>query len=334
MFDIIGDIHGHSDKLKQLLLKLGYKKKGNSFSHPTRKVCFLGDFIDRGEGILEVLTIVREMIDDGNAYAVMGNHEYYFLAYHLFSKKYNDHCLPHHHSRSRQLQKTLLAFNSMPKAQWEEWGSWFYNLPLYLEFEQFRIAHAFWHESSIEILKTLSCMKEGRWLTPEAIELTSHFVDKATSVEKKAIEMIVKGPEYALEKEFHFYDPENNLRESARIFWWRLSQDNTLPSSLSDNEMATFLLNNILHLPKDDKYREHFIQSFQQHIDLETLPSYSTTEKIFFFGHYWFKHQANVPKILQTNTACLDYSVARNGYLMAYRYDDEIKLLEEKFVWV
>ena len=48
MYDIIGDIHGHADTLIQLLQKLGYKKnKQGAFQHPTRKVFFVGDFIDR-----------------------------------------------------------------------------------------------------------------------------------------------------------------------------------------------------------------------------------------------------------------------------------------------
>jgi hypothetical protein len=43
MTDIIGDIHGHADKLEALLIKLGYSKSGNGFSHPERKVLFVGD---------------------------------------------------------------------------------------------------------------------------------------------------------------------------------------------------------------------------------------------------------------------------------------------------
>jgi hypothetical protein len=45
-YDLIGDIHGHHDKLTALLTKLGYRPHGESFRHPhTRKAnneqCYL-----------------------------------------------------------------------------------------------------------------------------------------------------------------------------------------------------------------------------------------------------------------------------------------------------
>ena len=82
MYDLIGDIHGHADELMQLLEALGYKKAQGSYRHPDRKVIFLGDFIDRGPKIWQVLEIVRPMIEEGKALAVMGNHELNALAYH------------------------------------------------------------------------------------------------------------------------------------------------------------------------------------------------------------------------------------------------------------
>lgn len=57
MYDFIGDTHGHADELEQLLVKLGYQKNEDIYSNPTRKVFFLGDFIDRGPQIKETLQI-------------------------------------------------------------------------------------------------------------------------------------------------------------------------------------------------------------------------------------------------------------------------------------
>ena len=76
MYDFVGDIHGHSDELQQLLIKLAYQKIDGGYSHTTRKVFFLGDFIDRGPKIRETLEIAKAMTDSGNAVAIMGNHEY------------------------------------------------------------------------------------------------------------------------------------------------------------------------------------------------------------------------------------------------------------------
>lgn len=82
MYDLIGDIHGHAAELVQLLNALGYQKSHGVHGHPERKVILLGDFIDRGPQIRQVLEIVRPMVEEGKALAVMGNHELNALAYH------------------------------------------------------------------------------------------------------------------------------------------------------------------------------------------------------------------------------------------------------------
>ena len=49
MIDFIGDIHGHATELRALLKKLGYEEHAGAFRYPggSRKVVFLGDYIDR-----------------------------------------------------------------------------------------------------------------------------------------------------------------------------------------------------------------------------------------------------------------------------------------------
>ena len=76
MYDIIGDIHGHAEPLKRLLRKMGYQEADGVWQHSSRKVIFVGDYIDRGPAIRETLQIVKSMTDSGHAIALMGNHEY------------------------------------------------------------------------------------------------------------------------------------------------------------------------------------------------------------------------------------------------------------------
>lgn len=47
-----------------------------------RSRVFAGDFIDRGPQITDVLGIVRTMVDEGDALAVIGNHEFNAIAFH------------------------------------------------------------------------------------------------------------------------------------------------------------------------------------------------------------------------------------------------------------
>ena len=102
-FDIIGDLHGCCDELEALLALLGYVPVqgtvpisvsaemglspspaaqvdllwGNrSFRHPAgRKAVFLGDLVDRGPRILDTLRLARNMVVDGAALCVPGNHD-------------------------------------------------------------------------------------------------------------------------------------------------------------------------------------------------------------------------------------------------------------------
>ncbi|MCY3722954.1 MAG: polynucleotide kinase-phosphatase [Candidatus Poribacteria bacterium] len=80
-FDIIGDIHGCFDELVQLLKELGYEistqSDGETIVEPPqgRKAIFVGDFVDRGPKVAEVLRLVIGMQKTGAAICVPGNHD-------------------------------------------------------------------------------------------------------------------------------------------------------------------------------------------------------------------------------------------------------------------
>jgi protein phosphatase len=75
-FDIIGDVHGCYDELLLLLDKLGYQVDGEHATPPAgRKAVFLGDLVDRGPKILQVLRLVMNMVAAGTALCVPGNHD-------------------------------------------------------------------------------------------------------------------------------------------------------------------------------------------------------------------------------------------------------------------
>jgi len=84
-FDIIGDVHGCFDELVDLLTNLGYsiEKQANGDGAPAytaqppegRKAIFLGDLVDRGPKIPEVLKLAMSMVAAGTALCVPGNHD-------------------------------------------------------------------------------------------------------------------------------------------------------------------------------------------------------------------------------------------------------------------
>jgi diadenosine tetraphosphatase ApaH/serine/threonine PP2A family protein phosphatase len=88
-FDIIGDVHGCFDELRELLTKMGYKIEkveedlvhyGYKVTPPiSRKVIFLWDLVDRGPFIMDTLKLAMSMVNDGIAYCILGNHDEKFL---------------------------------------------------------------------------------------------------------------------------------------------------------------------------------------------------------------------------------------------------------------
>ncbi len=83
-FDIIGDVHGCFDELLALLGRLGWRVvpappgSGRTWdvTHPQgRKLVFLGDLVDRGPRMPDVLRLVMDAVDARVALCVIGNHD-------------------------------------------------------------------------------------------------------------------------------------------------------------------------------------------------------------------------------------------------------------------
>ncbi|MER8626123.1 AAA family ATPase [Mesorhizobium sp. M1143] len=83
-FDVIGDVHGCADELQTLFRQLGYSiawSDGHGDRTVTvtppegRKIVFVGDLVDRGPNVPDVLRIAMSMVAAGTAYCVQGNHE-------------------------------------------------------------------------------------------------------------------------------------------------------------------------------------------------------------------------------------------------------------------
>lgn len=86
-FDIVGDVHGCFEELRNLLMQLGYEVTGcvdTGFSvvHPTgRRIVFLGDLNDRGPDTVSCLRIAMDLAESGQALWLLGNHEYRLARY-------------------------------------------------------------------------------------------------------------------------------------------------------------------------------------------------------------------------------------------------------------
>jgi Calcineurin-like phosphoesterase len=299
-YDLVGDIHGHADSLHRLLAKLGYAEVGGIFQHPERKIIFVGDFIDRGPQQREVLRIARAMCEAGSARAVLGNHEFNAIGWAAQSE--DGGFLRGHSAKNAHQHAEFLRQFEENSAAHEDAVNWFKSLPIWLDIPGLRVVHACWHEPSREAL--ISLLDERGCLTETGIRESYRYGTGAHA----AVEILLKGPEQRLPEGVHFFDKDGHKREEVRLRWWDQDATTFRKAALGlkgrENELPASIL------PRDFRYRE---------------------TKPVFFGHYWLDGS---PGITASNAACLDFSVAKKGYLAAYRWSGEIQLSEKNLISV
>ncbi len=301
MYDIIGDIHGHADALVMLLKKLGYQHNGKYYQHAKRQVIFVGDFIDRGPKIKETLQIVRAMVDNGSAKAVMGNHEYNAIAFHTKGKD-GKPLRAHSVKNIHQHKVTMQAFAQHPEAL-QNYIAWFKNLPLFLELDGLRVIHASWIPEHIDYVKKQLPQNKltADFLAQSALPHTTEF---------NIIDDLLKGKEMVLPEGFSFKDKDGHERKKMRVKWWLSPKDHTFKSYA----FTKYAMPNIAIPTK---------------VIANNYQPYPKNEPPVVFGHYWLVGQ---PILQSHNICCTDYSIAKGGNLVAYRWDGEQQLSNEKWV--
>ncbi len=306
MYDLIGDIHGYANRLSELLEKMGYQDKGGHYVHPTRLAVFLGDFIDRGPKIRETIHLVRNMAEAGTALAAMGNHEFNALCFHTEDPHSSDYLRSHSESHLKQHQATLEAFCGH-SAEWQETLNWFRTLPMFLDLGGVRVVHACWDDRLLEV---------PGWL-PNNHPVDTGFLVEASRKNSelyRAIDTLLKGPEISL-PDGAIADKDGTLRAKFRFRWWLEASNRTYREVALGYERET--LQQIPDRPIPQEFHHLF-------------PLYLSNQKPVFIGHYWLK--GNRPERLASNIACLDYSVAQGGPLVAYRWDGEAEIDNGNFV--
>jgi hypothetical protein len=304
-YDLIGDIHGHANDLIALLRKMGYDDSSGYFQHSERKIVFLGDFIDRGINQKKVLNIVMPMIDSGSAYAVMGNHEFNALSFHTKDPENPTVWLRKRDNKNIHQHLAFLQDYSSPKSRkgLDRVLSFFMSLPLWLELDGLRVVHACWDDELIKSVRPL--LSKDHTLSKDFLIAAN----KNDGIELRTIETLLKGVERELPSGVSFLDTDGIERTNVRIRWW---------------------MNNATHLG-ELAFGLHDENVKKLPVGQNDLMGYSGDAEPVFIGHYWLEGE---PKLLTPNAACLDYSVAKkNGKLVAYRWDGEKILSEDKFVF-
>ena len=229
----------------------------------------------------------------------MGNHEHNALCYATADGRggfLRSHTEPHVHQHA----KTLEAFAEHP-AEWALYLDWFRRLPLCLEFPGLRLVHATWDDACAEIAR-----QHTYW---DAAALRASR-QKGTAL-YRAVETMLKGIEVQLPDGLSIADKEGHCRTEMRVRWWLPGVGRTYA------ELC------IPHSPLAPAVPLAEALAAQ-------LTGYPAEAPPLFIGHYWLS-EATAQR-LAPNVACLDYSVAKGGFVAAYRWDGETTIADEKFI--
>lgn len=316
-YDIIGDIHGQATALQELLGRLGYREQTGTYRHPDRTAIFVGDFIDRGPRQVDTVTLVRRMVDAGSALAVMGNHEFNAIAWHTPDPEnpgdfLRPHYSPKYGEKNFKQHQAFLA-EVAGKSLHDEIVGWFKQLPLWIDLPAIRVVHGCWHPRFMDFLApqlTENCLPDHLW--PLATREPTDEREKDTPEPSifKAVEALTKGIEIPLPQGTSFLDKDGIRRFRVRSRWWDREATTYPQAAMLDAETCRTL--------PDDPIPAHACLA-------------DTSAKPTFIGHYWL---TGTPTLLSSTTACVDYSVAKGGRLVAYRWDGEPQLLTSNFCWV
>jgi hypothetical protein len=301
MYDVIGDVHGQGEKLRALLRRLGYTQRGGSWQAPQgRQAIFVGDLIDRGPEQREVLGIVRSMIDAGQARAVMGNHEFNAIAFATRHPGTGEPLRPRSDKNRRQHASFLQAVDE-GSALHREWVEWFRTLPLALDLGGIRVVHAWWDDAAVASIDAAA----RRGMDDEL--LVACFDDPVLTQARK---LLTCGVEMDLPPGCWIVDKEGHQHADARLAVWRHRSER---------------LRDIAIVPAGS---EHAVPDIRVP-DEYRLPPLDGAPVLF--GHHWFTGPVRLegPKV-----ACLDWSAAKAGPLVAYRWDGEDKLRDDRLVAV
>lgn len=293
MYDIIGDVHGYATVLKKLLLQMGYSKTESGYLHPLRKAVFVGDFVNRGPEIRKTVRIIRKMVENGNAMAIIGNHEINAITYYLKDKD----GLPLIKSPGKNflaLYKTINQFSEFAE-EWKSHRKWMSELPLYLDLGEIRIVHACWSESAIELIKIAESEGKSR------NSIFRKMYKKPKSPVSKSVLKLTKGIDYKMPGDLKIINNKGVSPQSFRMRWWEDPAGKTFEEMSFDSKFV---------LP-------------QYEIPKQIAPqntSYPEDAPIVFFGHYC-RHEG--PFIIKPNLCCVDSCIAGTRILTAYRWNGE-----------
>lgn len=300
-YDVIGDVHGQAGKLEALLLTMDYLEVDGVWTPPAGHMAvFLGDLIDRGPEQVKVLQMVRKMVEAAHAWCIMGNHELNAIGFTTPSREKPGEFLRKNDQKNRHQHAEFLSQICEGSDLHVSTIEWFKTLPPMIDLGGLRVVHAWWHQPYVDLVK------ERFWDGDTMNDDFLHESFKKGSPAYEAMEGLAKGQEIDLPPGNFFVDANGSKRKKIRTKWW-------LDGSGGYQQVG---MSELGHEMPDMKVPEEFIGG-----EPEGAP--------VMVGHYWFRGE---PEVQSPKLAVLDWSAAKEGPLVAYRWSGEEELLSSNLV--
>lgn len=301
-YDIIGDVHGYSEELKFLLKKAGYHEINGIWQHPERKAVFTGDFTCRGPSTRESIQIVRNMVENQTAIAILGNHELNVIGH--FTKNKEGVPFKEATGSNKKIMDNIGAEYKYEKKVLKDDIKWLRRLPFYFDAGKLRVVHAYWSDQNLKIIREHRSKEKltKKFLSEIFIPYSSLAV---------AVRQTTRGIEINLPHDLVIKDSNNIRRTNFRIKWWTSPQGKTF---------------------REIGYGNKFLLP-PYSIPPEVIPPfevYPSEAPIVFVGHYCVEERQ---MITTSNVCCIDNCVANEGQLAAYRWDGEDRIKKENFIF-
>jgi hypothetical protein len=220
--DIVGDVHGELDALRELLRHLGYNAEGTHAEG--RRLVFVGDLTDRGPDSPAVVALVRQLVERGSAQCVLGNHELNILL---------DH--PKHENRWFYGQEfvddedTVIPQELADETQRYEILRFFDRLPIALERGDLRVVHACWDQRMIDIVRQATDAKllyeQHHARIEDQIAARGDLDPTAQTLlhqNENPVKLLTSGPEeFCAEPVLR----AGKMRHERRVPWWNAYRD-------------------------------------------------------------------------------------------------------------
>jgi|SRR5690625_629466 len=310
--DIVGDIHGEYKALCALLEHLNYADNG---MHPQgRSLVFIGDFCDRGPNSPAVIAKVKQLVQAGHAFAVLGNHEINLLR--SDAKPGSGWFFS---NRAASDKENYAPFVSANKQQRDKIRAFLTQLPLVLERDDIRIVHAAWVDRYVNAVREIP--------TNEMVQAFNQWQSQLLAQAQKE-QLLQKKQKEAQQWPYHLEDKNHQppmLKAHARL--------DILKRNHNPIKVLTSGVERVTDTPFYVSGKWRFAQR------MPWWDEYNSTIPVVI-GHYWRKlyplnsNWVSAADLFQEihpfawhgrnkNVFCVDYSVG--GRWIARKYQHSLK---------